>query len=136
MKSIATEYRVIFSDTDAMGVVYYANYFEWFEIGRTEFFRSLGVPYKELNARGFVTPVVEAYCKFIKPARYDEILLIDTRVSVFKRATIRFEYSVIQKKDGLKLAEGYTVHAFLNKEDGKIVRIPEYIVDALKKLIE
>ena len=136
MKSIATEYRVTFSDTDAMGVVYYANYFEWFEIGRTEFFRSLGIPYKELDARGFVTPVVEAYCKFIKPARYDEILLIDTRVSAFKRATIRFEYSVIQKKDGLKLAEGYTVHAFLNKEDGKIVRIPEYIVDALKKLIE
>jgi len=136
MKSIATEYRVTFSDTDAMGVVYYANYFEWFEIGRTEFFRHLGIPYKELDARGFVTPVVEAYCKFIKPARYDEILLIDTRVSVFKRATIRFEYSVIQKKDGLKLAEGYTVHAFLNKEDGKIVRIPEYIVDALKKLIE
>jgi acyl-CoA thioester hydrolase len=136
MKSIATEYRVTFSDTDAMGVVYYANYFEWFEIGRTEFFRSLGIPYKELDARGFVTPVVEAYCKFIKPARYDEILLIDTRVSVFKRATIRFEYSVIQKKDGLKLAAGYTVHAFLNKEDGKIVRIPEYIVDALKKLIE
>jgi len=136
MKSIATEYRVTFSDTDAMGVVYYANYFEWFEIGRTEFFRSLGIPYKELDARGFVTPVVEAYCKFIKPARYDEILLIDTRVSVFKRATIRFEYSVIQKKDGLKLAEGYTGHAFLNKEDGKIVRIPEYIVDALKKLIE
>jgi acyl-CoA thioester hydrolase len=136
MKSFAAEYRVTFSDTDAMGVVYYANYFEWFEIGRTEFFRSLGIPYKELDARGFVTPVVEAYCKFIKPARYDEILLIDTRVSVFKRATIRFEYSVIQKKDGLKLAEGYTVHAFLNKEDGKIVRIPEYIVDALKKLIE
>ena len=136
MKSIATEYRVTFSDTDAMGLVYYANYFEWFEIGRTEFFRSLGIPYKELDARGFVTPVVEAYCKFIKPARYDEILLIDTRVSVFKRATIRFEYSVIQKKDGLKLAEGYTVHAFLNKEEGKIVRIPEYIVDALKKLIE
>jgi len=136
MKSIATEYRVTFSDTDAMGVVYYANYFEWFEIGRTEFFRHLGIPYKELDVRGFVTPVVEAYCKFIKPARYDEVLLIDTRVSVFKRATIRFEYSVIQKKDGLKLAEGYTVHAFLNKEDGKIVRIPEYIVDALKKLIE
>jgi acyl-CoA thioester hydrolase len=136
MKLIATEYRVTFSDTDAMGVVYYANYFEWFEIGRTEFFRSLGISYKELDARGFVTPVVEAYCKFIKPARYDEVLLIDTRVSVFKRATIRFEYSVIQKKDGLKLAEGYTVHAFLNKEDGKIVRIPEYIVDALKKLIE
>jgi len=136
MKSFAAEYRVTFSDTDAMGVVYYANYFEWFEIGRTEFFRSLGIPYKELDARGFVTPVVEAYCKFIKPARYDEILLIVTRVSVFKRATIRFEYSVIQKKDGLKLAEGYTVHAFLNKEDGKIVRIPEYIVDALKKLIE
>ena len=136
MKSIATEYRVTFSDTDAMGVVYYANYFHWFEIGRTEFFRTLGIPYKELDARGFVTPVVEAYCKFIKPARYDEVLLIDTLVSELKRATIRFEYSVIQKKDGLKLAEGYTVHAFLNKEDGKIVRIPEYIVDALKKLIE
>ena len=136
MKSIATEYRVTFSDTDAMGVVYYANYFHWFEIGRTEFFRSLGIPYKELDARGFVTPVAEAYCKFIKPARYDEVLLIDTLVSEFKRATIRFEYSVIQKKDGLKLAEGYTVHAFLNKQDGKIVRIPEYIMDALKKLIE
>jgi acyl-CoA thioester hydrolase len=135
MRSFATEYRVTFSDTDAMGVVYYANYFDWFEIGRTEFFRSLGMPYKEIDNKGFVIPVTEAYCKYIKPAHYDELLLIETWVKEIKRATIKFEYCITQKNDGLQLATGYTVHAFLNKE-GKIIRIPDYIVETLKKLTD
>lgn len=135
MRSFVTEYRVIFSDTDAMGVVYYANYFDWLEIGRTEFFRSLGIPYKEIDDRGFVIPVTEAYCKYIKPARYDEVLLIETWVTELKRATIRFEYNITKRGDGIQLAKGYTVHAFLNKE-GKIVRIPKYIIEVLEKLMD
>jgi acyl-CoA thioester hydrolase len=136
MRSYATEYRVTFADTDLMGVVYYAHYLNWFEIGRAEYFRNLvGIPYTEIVSLGINTPVTEAYCKYIKPAWYDDVLLIDTRVAEIRRASIRFEYSVIQKKGGIELAKGYTVHAFLSKER-KIVRIPEYIVEALKKLVE
>ena len=136
MRSYVAEYRVTFADTDLMGVVYYAHYLDWFEIGRAEYFRNLvGIPYTEIVSLGINTPVAEAYCKYIKPARYDEVLLIDTSLAELKRASIRFEYTVIQKKENLKLAEGYTVHAFLSKE-GKIIRIPEYILDALKKVVD
>lgn len=136
MRSFAAEYRVTFADTDLMGVVYYANYLNWFEIGRAEYFRKLvGIPYTEIVALGINTPVTEAYCKYIKPARYDDVLLIDTGVVELKRASIRFEYAVIQKQGNVKLAEGYTVHAFLNKE-GKIVRIPEHILEVLRQLVD
>jgi len=136
MRSYAAEYRVTFADTDLMGVVYYAHYLDWFEIGRAEYFRNLvGIPYTEIVSLGINTPVTEAYCKYIRPARYDDVLLVDTSVAELKRASIRFEYTVIHKHENVKLAEGYTVHAFLSKE-GKIVRIPEYILDALKKLVD
>ena len=133
MRSFVTEYRVTFADTDAMGVVYYANYFNWLEIGRTEFFRNLGIPYAEIAAKGFIIPVTEAYCKYIKPARYDELILIDAQVSEIRRTTIRFDYVITRKDDGVQLVQGYTVHAFLTKE-GKIIRIPDYILEALKTL--
>ncbi len=133
-KSI-TEYRVIYADSDAMGVVYYANYLRWFELGRTELFREMGLPYTEIVKHGIITPVSEVYCKYHKPAQYDDIVQIETTVSSFKRVTIVFDYEIYRKSDRTLLVSGYTKHAFLDLE-GKIVRIPPFIHDRMKELIE
>lgn len=136
MQFYATEYRVTFADTDMMGVAYYANYLDWFEIGRAEYFRNLvGIPYTEIVSLGINTPVTEVYCKYIRPAHYDDLILINTRIAELKRASIKFEYKIILKEENEKLAEGYTIHAFIN-QDRKIIRIPKYIQEALIKLIE
>jgi acyl-CoA thioester hydrolase len=130
-----TEYRVIYADLDPMGVVYYANYLSWFERGRTEFFRELELPYAEIAQQGIVTPVSEVYCKYHRPARYDDILLIKTSVSSFKRVTIVFDYEISRKSDGTLLVSGYTKHGFVDLE-GKIVRIPEFIHEKISSLME
>jgi len=130
-----TEYRVIYADLDPMGVVYYANYLSWFERGRTEFFRELELPYAEIAQQGIVTPVSEVYCKYHRPARYDDILLIKTSVSSFKRVTIVFDYEILRKSDSTLLVSGYTKHGFVDLE-GKIVRIPEFIHEKISSLME
>ena len=76
-----SEHRVIYGDTDAGQVVYYANYFRWFESGRREMMRGLKINYLELDKRGIITPVVEAHCNYFHPARYDDVVLVETRIS-------------------------------------------------------
>src|SRR3989338_6632344 len=93
------EHRVIYADTDAGQVVYYANYFKWFEQGRREIFRSLGIDYKKLLEDGFLTPVVEAHCNYLAPAVYDDLVIIETRITEMKEKSIRFEYKAIRKDD-------------------------------------
>jgi acyl-CoA thioester hydrolase len=131
----STEYRVIYADLDPMGVVYYANYLSWFERGRTEFFRELKLPYAEIAQQGIMTPVSEVYCKYHRPAHYDDILLIKTAVSSFKRVTIVFDYKIFRKSDNTLLVSGYTKHGFVDLE-GKIVRIPEFIHKKITSLLE
>ena len=131
----STEYRVIYADLDPMGVVYYANYLSWFERGRTEFFRDLELPYSEIAQQGIMTPVSEVYCKYHSPARYDDLLLIKTSVSSFKRVTIVFDYEIIRKSDCKLIVSGYTKHGFVDLE-GKIVRIPEFIHKKIVSLIK
>ena len=129
-----TEYRVIYADLDPMGVVYYANYLSWFERGRTEFFRDLELPYAEIAEQGIVTPVSEVYCKYHSPARYDDLLVIKTSVSSFKRVTIVFDYEILRKSDSKLLVSGYTKHGFVDLA-GKIVRIPDFIHEKITSLI-
>jgi len=131
----STEYRVIYADLDPMGVVYYANYLSWFERGRTEFFRDLELPYAEIAQQGIMTPVSEVYCKYHSPARYDDLLVIKTSVSSFKRVTIVFDYEIMRKSDSKILVSGYTKHGFVDLE-GKIVRIPEFIHKKIVSLIK
>ena len=126
-----TKYRVIYGDTDNMGVAYHANYLRWFEIGRTELIRSWGVTYKEIEARGVFLPVSEAYCKFVTPARYDDVLIIETTLDITLRAGMKFDYRVLNEKFSAALALGYTKHACLNGE-GRVVRPPRF----LKNMIE
>ena len=130
MYSHRTTYRVIYGDTDNMGQAYYGNYFRWFEIGRSEMFRSLGLSYKSVEDYGIFLPVAEAHCKYSRPARYDDILVIETSLDHEVKAGLKFDY-VIYGEDGQTLvARGYTKHPCVNRE-GKVVRPPDY----LKKII-
>lgn len=108
--------RVRYAETDQMGVVYHSNYFIWFEIGRTEFFRTLGMEYKELEMREILVPVVDVGCKYKISAKYDDELIIKTRLKELTSVKLKFEYEIVRKKDELLLATGYTIHAFVSKE--------------------
>ena len=125
------EHRVIYGDTDAGQVVYYANYFRWFESGRREIFRSLKIDYRELDKRGIMTPVVEAHCSYFHPARYDDIVIIETKIAEIKEKSIKFEQKIYRKKDKKILAAGYTINVFVDKSKMKSILIPE---DVRKKL--
>ncbi|KNF09131.1 acyl-CoA thioester hydrolase, YbgC/YbaW family [Gottschalkia purinilytica] len=108
--------RVRYAETDQMGVVYHSNYFIWFEIGRTEFFRTLGMEYKELEMREILVPVVDVGCKYKISAKYDDELIIKTRLKELTSVKLKFEYEIVRKKDESLLATGYTIHAFVSKE--------------------
>ncbi len=122
MERVATG-RVIFGDTDAMGVVYHANYLRWFEVGRVELLRRRGLAYRELTRRGIHLPVTRAEVRYLAPARYDDGLVIHAEVRELKRASISFAYR-IERDDGTPLAEGCTTHAFTD-DRGRVVRVPD-----------
>ncbi len=110
--------RVRYGDTDPMGFAYYAHYLRWFEIGRAEMLRALGTSYREVEERGNSLPVVEARCRYLKPARYDDLLTIETGVERLNRASVRFAYRVLREEGQELLATGHTEHCFLRR-DGK-----------------
>jgi len=113
--------RVTYRDTDQMGFVYYANYFVWFEIGRTELLRQTGHAYKDFEDLGYVLPVVRAECQYKKSARYDDLIRIRTKVAELSGASISFHYEIVRDRTGELLAEGVTKHAIITR-DGKIAR--------------
>ena len=129
-----TSYRVIYGDTDQMGVVYYANYLRWFELGRCEFLRQLGAPYGEIEARGIHFPVVEAHCRYVRPARYDDLILIESRLDTVSRATLIFSYRILREGQDPPLAAGSTKHACVDGA-GKVLRIPVDLVQMLEKAV-
>lgn len=110
---VTAELRVRYADTDAMGVVYHANYLVWFEVGRNEIMRAWGLPYIDFEKRGVMVPVVEASVRWLYPARYDDVLRVETRVADLSPARITFAYRIVQAEDGKLCCEGTTVHAFL-----------------------
>ncbi len=127
------EQRVLYGDTDSMGVAYYANYLKWFEIGRTELFRRVGSSYRLLEERGCFLPVYEAYCRYYNPARYDDIITIETTFSFAGKARFRFNYRLLHQNHGVLLAEGYTVHVCTDR-DGRALKPPAYLNELLKGL--
>jgi acyl-CoA thioester hydrolase len=129
-----TEYRVIYGDCDPFDVVYYANYLDFFERGRTEFFRGLGLTYRLISDTGVFLPVAETNCKYKKSARYDDLLVIETTIAYMKRVKIRFDYKIYRKEPRELLAEGYTVHAFVNRE-GKILPAPKEVIEKVNEFI-
>ena len=130
-----TTYRVIYGDTDKMGVAYYGNYLRYFEIGRTEMIRSWGLPYKALEDRGVFLPVSEAHCKFVASAQYDDVLVIETTLDLSVRAAMKFDYQVFNQQDRKLLTTGYTIHAFMDA-NGKVIRPPKFLRQLVKENAE
>ena len=127
---VRTEIRVIYGDTDRMGVVYYANYLRYFEAGRNEFIRAKGLRYRDFEERfGLVLPVAEAGVKYLEAARYDDLVAVETTLDEVRRASARFTYRIV--RDGALLASGFTVHACLDGE-GRIRRLPAELRTALQ----
>ena len=122
--------RVRYADTDQMGWAYYGQYFRWFEIGRAEMLRSLGLSYREVEDRlGMRLPVRDARCHYLKGARYDDAMVIETAVVERSRAGVTFAYRVVAEADGALHAVGRTVHFFMDR-DGRPAR-PAAELDAL-----
>lgn len=122
--------RVIYGDTDNMGIAYHANYLRWFEMGRTEMFRFLGLTYKSIESKGVYLPVSEVYCKFRSPAYYDDLIEIETTLDARVKGGIKFDYRIFAEDAQTLLVEGYTKHACLNA-DGKVVRPPAFLMELI-----
>jgi acyl-CoA thioester hydrolase len=118
--------RVRYAETDQMGVVYHSNYLIWFEVGRVEFIRQLGLNYKLMEEEGCGIAVVDVHVRYRAPARYDDELLIETRLLVARGAVIRFGYRILRVADGLLLCEGETAHVVVGKDMKKRSLPPKY----------
>ncbi|RME52365.1 MAG: acyl-CoA thioesterase [Deltaproteobacteria bacterium] len=116
VKSTKSLVRVIFGDTDAMGIAYYANYLKWFEIGRTDLLQALDRPYTAYIAEDRHLPVTECFCRYRAPARYNDLLEIESMLTKISRATLTVSYLIRNHESGQLLAQGYTTHALV---DGK-----------------
>ena len=126
---VETRVRVIYGDTDMMGVAYYATYLRWFEAGRNEFLRARGMTYRDFEAAsGLLLPVTEAHVSYRTPARYDDLLAVETSLAEVRRASARFEYRIV--RDGEVVATGHTVHACVDRE-GRVRRMPGELVERL-----
>jgi acyl-CoA thioester hydrolase len=126
-----TQVRVLYADTDQMGVVNNANYLHYFEHGRAEWIRQRGKSYKEIEQEGSMLPVVEAFVKYRAPARYDDLLDVEVKVEDVRAATMLFKYAIRRAGDGALLCEGTTRHACVGR-DGKPKRFDETLLRMLR----
>jgi acyl-CoA thioester hydrolase len=117
--------RVRYAETDKMGVVYYANYFVWFEVARTDLLRTLGWSYREMEQAGVSLPVIEAHCEYLRPARYDDELEIRTTGRLLSPVRMEFSYEV-RLTESIVAATGRTAHASVDP-NGRPCRLPERI---------
>ncbi|WP_430929008.1 acyl-CoA thioesterase [Polaribacter marinivivus] len=123
-------FRVRYGETDQMGVVYHGNYAQYFELGRTEWLRSLGITYKDMEISGIMLPVISLKCNFIKSALYDDVLTVETKLKKEPLVKIEFDY-LIRNKNKEILCTGNTVLAFMDMKTNKPIKCPDTL---LKKL--
>jgi acyl-CoA thioester hydrolase len=137
---VTTEVRVRYAETDQMGIVYYANYLVWFEIGRVELLRSLGLAYSQLETEHeCILPVIEASCRYRSPARYDDEIQIETRPALLRGSVIKFAYQIWRKasqkgEERKLLCEGETVHVVCDDQLNK-KPLPEKYAAALRAMM-
>lgn len=130
MKKFLTKTRVRYSETDQMGVVYHGNYAQFFELGRTEWLRKLGVTYKDMEISGIMLPVISLKCNFLKSAMYDDLLTIETCLVKKPMVKIEFDYKITNQNDEL-ICTGNTVLAFMNMKTKRPTRCPDYLLESL-----
>lgn len=129
MPSLRHSVRVIFGDTDQMGVVYYANYLRYFEGSRAALLRSVGFGGTDLSRWGVGFPVIEAHCRYIVPARYEDLLDVVVEVTEIRAASLRFDYRVERGDD--RIAEGFTRHACVATDNGRPCRLPRELASRI-----
>ena len=120
-------FRVRYSETDQMGTFYNSRALEWFECGRTELLRAMGLPYAEMERRGVFLPVVEAHVEYRGRARYDDLLQMMSRGALVGKARLRVDVEIVQAENGAPVARGYTIHA-VTAPAGKPIRPPAWLV--------
>jgi acyl-CoA thioester hydrolase len=125
-----TRYRVLYADTDLMGIVNNAHYFRFFEQGRGEYLRLLGFPYSRIEGNGIRTPLTEAWAHFYLPFRYDDLIRVECWLGQLKKASFRFEYRLSLEGGAELHVAGRTLHATVNLE-GKVVKIPDWLLGLL-----
>ena len=125
-----TELRVRYADTDQMGYVYYGNYGAYYEVARVESLRHLGYSYKNLEAQGIMMPVLENYSRFLRPAKYDEMLRIEVTLKELPTVRIQFFYRIFNEQNEL-INTGNTLLAFVNRESGRPCRPPGVLLELL-----
>lgn len=123
-------FRVRYSETDQMGTFYNSRALEWFECGRTELLRQLGIPYAEMETRGVMLPLVEAHVEYLGRARYDDELVQTSRAAMSGKARIRFDLAIDHASGAGPVARGHTIHA-VTDTSGKPIRPPEWLVQSL-----
>lgn len=128
--------RVRYADTDKMQFVYNGKYLEYFEVGRTELFRSIGFPYRNIEDAGFQLPLIEAGVKYLSPATYDDLLEIEATVKELYTARPKVEYIVRNHETGEIIAEGFTTHVFIRSDTKKAIRPPKFYIEALSEYFE
>ena len=130
LKNSSTKTRIRYSETDQMGVVYHGNYAQFFELGRTEWLRNLGVTYKDMEISGIMLPVISLNCKFLKSAVYDDVLTIKTILKKKPLVKIEFDYEIVNQDEEL-ICTGNTTLAFINMKTKKPTKCPNYLLDKL-----
>jgi len=128
---VETSLRVRYAETDAMGVVYHANYLVWFEVGRGDYFRVFGQDYAEWEKEGYLLPVSEAHARFHAPARYGEQIIVRTWVEESRSRSLTLGYEVRSTDSQQRLATGWTKHVCMDR-DGRACRLPEEMMHALE----
>ena len=131
MKSHQIQVRVRYSETDQMGVVYHGNYIPYFEIGRVEWLRNKGVSYKSLEESGIALPIVSMHLNYKKPARYDDMLTINTKLKKYSGVKIEFDCEIRNENEEL-LTTAHFILVFVDTKNGKPIVPPNYILDILK----
>ena len=126
-----TRFRVRYAETDQMGVVYYANYLVWMEVGRTDFCKTLGFNYKDMEREGAMLVVTEANCRYIAPAHYDDPIVVETRLERLNRRIVTFSYSIRNEDTSRILAEGATSHIAVGLDEKPKI-VPQPYFDLLK----
>jgi acyl-CoA thioester hydrolase len=126
-----TKIRVLYAHTDKMGVVYYGRYYEYFESGRNDLLRNIGMPYTEIESMGYILPVLKSHAEYFAPAKYDELISVKCYLKEMPSVRMKVEYKIIGS-EGL-VAEGFTEHCFANIKTFKPIKPPERFIELLKK---
>lgn len=130
MKRSSTKTRVRYSETDQMGVVYHGNYAQYFELGRTEWLRNLGITYKSMENNGIMLPVISLTCNFKKSALYDDVLTITTFLVKKPMVKIDFNYEIVNEQNEM-ICTGKSTLAFIDMKTEKPIKCPDYLLEKL-----